>query len=225
MNTSYLAACCQALHKRMEYPTDELVVHLVRAQQLSQSILQAFARRKAAPQANQPPQASFIQILLERVRTFDATLPPHIKANGTAWDALSNPYHMLSADTDISCVDCFTVSLSGHLHVAEIIIYENTLPELAHYPNPASSSSAPPPPEEADRADAERIERLFACACVVRAFMAKRFAVERSEFPRFICLTSFDLTYVFFNMIKLVTLHAPGWDLVRAREEIGFGGR
>lgn len=81
MNTSYLATCCRALHGQMEYPTDELVVHLVRAQQLSQSISQGFARRKTVPNESQIPQAVFIQGLRERIRTFAAALPPHIRAN------------------------------------------------------------------------------------------------------------------------------------------------
>ncbi len=83
MNTSYLATCCRALHGQMEYPTDELVLHLVRAQQLSQSISQGFARRKALPNENQIPQANFIQGLRERIRTFAGALPPHIRANRT----------------------------------------------------------------------------------------------------------------------------------------------
>lgn len=81
MNSSYLATCCRALHNQMEYPTDELLVHLVRAQQLSQSISQAFARRNAMPSENQAPKAAFIQGLLDRIRGFAANLPPHIRVN------------------------------------------------------------------------------------------------------------------------------------------------
>jgi hypothetical protein len=66
----------------MEYPTDELVVHLVRAQQLSQSISQACARRKAMPNENQIPQTTFVRGLLEHIRGFAATLPPHLRTNG-----------------------------------------------------------------------------------------------------------------------------------------------
>jgi hypothetical protein len=85
MNTSYLATCCRALHTQREYPTDELVVHLVRAQQLSQSISQGFARRKAGQSESQVPQAAFVQVLQNRIRGFAAALPPHIKADRTCW--------------------------------------------------------------------------------------------------------------------------------------------
>ncbi len=81
MNTSYLATCCRALHRQREHPTDELVVHLVRAQQLSQSISQGFARRKAGQNESQVPQAAFVQVLQGRVQAFVAALPPHIRAD------------------------------------------------------------------------------------------------------------------------------------------------
>jgi hypothetical protein len=91
MNTSYLATCCRALHRRMEYPTDELVVHLVRTQQLSQSVSQAFARLKAVPNGNQPSPGALIQGLRERIQKFAAALPPHIRANRGCFQPLSNP--------------------------------------------------------------------------------------------------------------------------------------
>ena len=81
MNTSYLATCCRALHRQREHPTDELVVHLVRAQQLSQSISQGFARRNAGQNESQVPQAAFVQVLRERIQAFVAALPPHIRAD------------------------------------------------------------------------------------------------------------------------------------------------
>ncbi|AEO69304.1 uncharacterized protein THITE_2119556 [Thermothielavioides terrestris NRRL 8126] len=216
MNTSYLAACCRALLKQMEYPTDELVVHLVRAQQLSQSISQGFAQRKASPTGDQPPQPSFIQSLRERIQAFRAALPPHIKTN---------------------------LSLAGHFHVAEIIIYESSVPELSQYPlkrrqrrpsapttttNTATTTpdsaavGAPAPVPAADAVDPERIDLLWACVRAVRAFMENRFANRMGDYPRFVYLTSFELTYVFLTMLKLVTLQVPGWDLARVREEVGF---
>lgn len=45
MNTSYLSHCCQILEEKMEYPSDQLVVLLVRTQQISQSISMTLAFR------------------------------------------------------------------------------------------------------------------------------------------------------------------------------------
>lgn len=66
---------------------------------------------------------------------------------------------------------------------------------------------------------------LWACARVVRTFLTNRFAREAGDYPRFIRLSSFDLTYVFLTMLKMVTLQVPGWDLARVREELHFDGR
>jgi hypothetical protein len=81
MNTPYLTTCCRALHSQMQYPTDELVVHLVRTAQLSQSIVQAFVRRSTSPCKSQTSKAAFIQGMRERIRTFAAGLPPQIRVN------------------------------------------------------------------------------------------------------------------------------------------------
>lgn len=45
MNTSYLTHCCRTLEDKMEYPSDQLAVLLVRTQQISQSISMTLAFR------------------------------------------------------------------------------------------------------------------------------------------------------------------------------------
>lgn len=65
----------------MEYPTDELVVHLVRAQQLLQGISQGFAQRKTAPSEKRVPYVRLIHGLRERIRRAASALPAHIMAN------------------------------------------------------------------------------------------------------------------------------------------------
>ncbi|KAH6624905.1 hypothetical protein B0J18DRAFT_194851 [Chaetomium sp. MPI-SDFR-AT-0129] len=217
INLSYLTTCCHVLLTRMEHPTDELVVHLVRAQRLLQSISQGFARRKAMLKESRVPQTAFVAALKERVRGFAAALPAHVKGN---------------------------VSLEGHFLVAEILIYENSLEELSHCPmrcfqpqspqqprqqdpntnrlgriNPSSPATSLSPPST-DEQNANRVQMLWDCARVVEAFMSRRFAHETGDFPRFISLTSLDLTYVFLTMLKLATLQVPGWDLEEVRREL-----
>ncbi|KAK4147041.1 uncharacterized protein C8A04DRAFT_9434 [Dichotomopilus funicola] len=217
INLSYLTTCCHVLLTRMEHPTDELVVHLVRAQRLLQSISQGFARRKAMLKESRVPQTAFVAALKERVRGFAAALPAHVKGN---------------------------VSLEGHFLVAEILIYENSLEELSHCPmrcfqpqspqqprqqdpntnrlnrlNPSSPATSLSPPST-DEQNANRVQMLWDCARVVEAFMSRRFAHETGDFPRFISLTSLDLTYVFLTMLKLATLQVPGWELEEVRREL-----
>jgi hypothetical protein len=225
VNTSYLGTCCRALLSQREYPTDELVVHLVRAQQLLQSISQGFARRKAVSNENRVPQAAFIQSLQERIRGFAAALPPHIRADSTSfllvlWSMNEPPRtDMLPA-----------ASLAGHFLVAEILVYENCLEEeLSHCPFAVPSAGEPismaAMSAPASEVDAGRVSLLWDCARVVHTFMSQRFSGEAQDFPRYICPTSLDMTYVFLTMLKLVTLQIPGWDLPRVREELRFDGK
>ncbi|KAK4106558.1 hypothetical protein N658DRAFT_415141 [Parathielavia hyrcaniae] len=204
MNTSYLATCCRALHSQMECPTDELVVHLVRTQQLSQSISQAFAKRKAVPDDNQSSPRALVQNLRERIQAFAAALPPHIRADP---------------------------SLAGHLRVAEILVCENSLEELSQchwrFGRPSSFGRDPmtvltASPAAVDEADPSRLELLWECARLVASYLNNRFRGEVSDYPRFACVSSMDLTYVLLTMLRLVTLQVPGWDLAAVAKELPF---
>lgn len=117
--------------------------------------------------------------------------------------------------------------MTGHLHVAELLLYENSLPEVSNCPFAARYRGQEPitaTPIQAAGPDPERLELLSACVRAVRAFMVDRFAHEVDDYPRFICLSSFDMTYVFVMMLKLVTLQVPGWDVMKARQELRFDG-
>lgn len=221
VNTAYLATCCRALHSQMEYPTDELVVHLVRAQQLNQSICQAFARRNAASKESRMPQAAFVKALQERIQAFAATLPPHIRADRRSPARLPGYDH----GTDSPGAE----SLAGHLQVAEILIYENSVEELSHCPFAGQACEQPPrqvPPSPAGGLEEpERLEMLWQCARVVRSVMMNRFSRAVDDYPRFMCLSSCDITYTFVTMLKLVTLQVPGWDLARVRAELPIEGQ
>jgi hypothetical protein len=104
MNTSYLEDCCRILETRMEYQTDELLVWLVRSQQLSQSIslTLAFRTNAALRQTSDLPMSLIIKSFQQQLATFKESVPPHIQ---------SNP------------------SLVGHQYVAEMLLYEIGLQE------------------------------------------------------------------------------------------------
>lgn len=75
MNTTYLDHCCQVLEERMEYPTDQLVVLLVRTQQLSQSISMTLAFRN--PKDNLP-LCLVIQSFEHEIRKLRNTTPENL---------------------------------------------------------------------------------------------------------------------------------------------------
>jgi hypothetical protein len=82
MGTTYLEECCRTLESRMEYPTDRILVWLVRAQQLSQSICLALAFRNAGVLGEAEPIQSVIERFERQIRTFRATIPPDARDDG-----------------------------------------------------------------------------------------------------------------------------------------------
>jgi hypothetical protein len=109
MYTSWLDTCCRILETRMEYETDQLLVWLVRTQQLAQSISLTLAfRSNATPQqTSHLPTSLIIKSLQQQLATFKDSVPSHMK---------SNP------------------SLCGHQYVAEILLYEIGLQENTGLP-------------------------------------------------------------------------------------------
>ncbi|KAK3375304.1 hypothetical protein B0H63DRAFT_275190 [Podospora didyma] len=104
MNTTpYLLTCCQVLESRMEYPTDEILVWLVRQEQLSQSISQTVAYRGSNFRDGDLPLAIVIKSFQQQLQSFKSLLPPHIAENP---------------------------SLIGHMYAAEILLYEISLKDM-----------------------------------------------------------------------------------------------
>ncbi|KAJ4409435.1 hypothetical protein N0V82_009476 [Gnomoniopsis sp. IMI 355080] len=99
MDTTYLEYCCQILEERMEYPTDQLVVLLVRTQQLSQSISTTLASRNTQDSL---PLSLIVQSFQHEIRQLKNTIPESF-----------NNYS----------------ALKTQIHIAEILLYEAGLSE------------------------------------------------------------------------------------------------
>ncbi|KAK4456185.1 hypothetical protein QBC34DRAFT_287132 [Podospora aff. communis PSN243] len=185
MGTTYLEECCRTLESRMEYPTDGILVWLVRAQQLSQSICLALAFHNAGVSVfigQTEPLQSVIERFEQQIETFRHSIPAETR---------DNP------------------SLKGHIHVAEILLYEIALQSVPQFNHSYTPSY--------------RLHLLSRCLQATKAFLTNRFAREIGEYPRYICVSSFDFVYAFLTMLKLITVRgAPGWDLARARQELEF---
>lgn len=78
----YLDVACDALHARLEYPGDELVVYLVRIMQLSQSISSAMSARKQHG-FNEMPLAMVVKSCQGQIDNYRNSLPEHLRDNST----------------------------------------------------------------------------------------------------------------------------------------------
>jgi hypothetical protein len=81
MSTPHLDACLSTLLARGEHPTDELLVHLVRAQQLSQSIsLWLHDHNHSSPSL---PISMLTTSFQSQLATLRSSVPPHLSTNAT----------------------------------------------------------------------------------------------------------------------------------------------
>ncbi|KAJ4391495.1 hypothetical protein N0V93_005112 [Gnomoniopsis smithogilvyi] len=99
MHDTYLDHCCRILEERMEYPTDQRVVLLVRTQQLSQSISMTLAFRDTKTSL---PLSLIVRSFKHEICKLKNTIPENL-------------------------VDCG--ALKTQIHIAEILLYEVGLNE------------------------------------------------------------------------------------------------
>lgn len=83
MNTTYLDHCCRILEEQMEYPSDRLVVLLVRTQQLSQSVSMTIAFRN---NRDSLPLSLAIQSFQHEIRQLRSTVPDSLSDDGKLTD-------------------------------------------------------------------------------------------------------------------------------------------
>ncbi|KAK4177060.1 hypothetical protein QBC36DRAFT_140065 [Triangularia setosa] len=222
MPSPYLIKCCKVLITEKNSPTDELVVHLVRVQRVSQHISMSLANWYKKPTKDRRPWNQVVENLRQFLHGERKKVPKHIMENS---------------------------SMKGHFIVAELLIYEgflktsgslggssvtsSSLPEdedpnfktspsgglgndtpSSHSSNNRTSSIIPPQ---------DRLDTLWKCVRLVKEYMHARTSSDQSDYPRFISMSSFDLTYVFVRMLKLMALSLPGWDVRVVRREFdGF---
>jgi hypothetical protein len=106
MSSGHLDACLSSLLARREYPSDELLVHLVRTQQLSQSIsLWLHDHDHSSPLL---PISMLTSSFLSQLKSLRSSVPPHLSMNAT---------------------------LLGHHSIATILLYSASLSSSSALPS------------------------------------------------------------------------------------------
>lgn len=75
MNTTYLDDCCRVLEDEMEYPTDQLLVLLVRTQHLSRSVSMTLAFRNPKDSL---PLSIIVQSFQHEISQLRQTIPEYL---------------------------------------------------------------------------------------------------------------------------------------------------
>ncbi|KAK6065602.1 hypothetical protein SCUP234_12490 [Seiridium cupressi] len=106
MNTIYLETVCRILGSRAEYPTDSLLVHLVKVQQLAQSMsvtMSANSGNFQRPQFSILPTVMVVKTLQSQIEDFKASLPADLQDHS---------------------------GLMAHIHITEALLYEAGLQDI-----------------------------------------------------------------------------------------------
>lgn len=102
MNTTYLESCCRQIEEAAEYPSDALLVHLFKIQQLAQTISLTLGTESKSFQSLQLPLTMVVQSFQQQLDIFKTSLPEHLKDN---------------------------VGLLAHISIAQVLLYEIGIPE------------------------------------------------------------------------------------------------
>ncbi|KAK1520139.1 hypothetical protein CPAR01_15190 [Colletotrichum paranaense] len=102
MNTTYLESCCRQIEEAAEYPSDALLVHLFKIQQLAQTISLTLGTESTSFQSLQLPLTMVVQSFQQQLDIFKTSLPEHLKDN---------------------------VGLLAHISIAQVLLYEIGIPE------------------------------------------------------------------------------------------------
>lgn len=194
MNTTYLETCCKVLETRMQYPSDEFLVTLVRIQQLAQSISLTMAIDNISQHAMKLPLTMVVRSFQDQLDSFRDSLPPQFASNGMYLQCDVLEPTLMYLDT-----------LKSHINIAEILLYEISLSDQH------SSASYVPL--------MDRLQLLWACLRALKSFFGIRFSHRELERPRFLCLSASDFVYAIITGLKLLTLQLPGWNLAHIHSE------
>lgn len=94
--------------------------------------------------------------------------------------------------------------MNGHIHIAEILLYE-----IALHESPAMTQP-------------ERLSLLWRCLQSIVAYMRVRFAESDIWRPKFICLKAADFVFATQVALRLFSLRTPGWDLELVRDSLAI---
>jgi hypothetical protein len=81
MHDASMDVCCNYIEQAMEFPSDELLVKLVRIQQLAQSVSVSLAMDSANPQPMQVPLTVVARSFQQQIDSFKSGLSPNVCEN------------------------------------------------------------------------------------------------------------------------------------------------
>jgi hypothetical protein len=205
--TRYLDECLRLLEEKKEYPTDALLVSLVRVQLICNKGGALIWNDLFGDAEMRIPADFYVKTLKSQLDDLERSIPGELKSNGR-FSSLP-PYPDISSNSN-------SVTLQLHILNTTLSIHEHSLSTI-----PKSTSSDP-----TDKL--QRIESLWICFTAVKSWFNIFFSLE--AFP-LSCYTHFSMTvltqmaHCLVALFRLSTFESADipWDRQRVTQEMHFG--
>jgi hypothetical protein len=205
--TPYLDECLRLLEEKKDYPTDHLLVYLVRVQLICNKGAASTWNDIFGGVGTRVPADFYVETLKSQLDDLDRSIPLELKSNGIL-NSLPNYFNIPS--------DVKSVTLQLHILSATLCIHEHSLSAT-----PKSASSDP-------AAQLQRIESLGSCLTTVKSWFNTFFCLDTfplSCYPHVSMAYFTQMAHCLVALYRLSTFESPDipWDRQRVRQELDLG--
>ncbi|KFY75166.1 hypothetical protein V499_04865 [Pseudogymnoascus sp. VKM F-103] len=204
--TPYLGECLRILEENKDYPTDLLLVHLVRAQLICNKSATSTWDDMFGDTSNQVPPNFYAKSLKSQLDDLERSIPAEIKSNGIVTPPLRNnpPSNTHSA------------ILQLHIHATSLTIHAHCL------------AYTPPPPFPDPAAQLQRLESLWATFTAVKSWFGVFLSLDAfplARYPHVSIATLTQLGHCLAALYRLTTFESAdvAWCGGRVRAELDIG--
>jgi hypothetical protein len=204
--TPYLGECLRILEENKDYPTDIVLVHLVRAQLICNKSATSTWDDMFGDTSNQVPPNFYAKSLKSQLDDLERSIPADIKSNGILPPPLRN--HPQS--------NTLLAILQLHIHATSLTIHAHCL------------AYTPPPPYPDPTAQLQRLESLWATFTAVKSWFGVFLSLDAfplARYPHVSIATLTQLGHCLAALYRLTSFESAdvAWCGERVRVELDIG--
>ncbi len=214
--TPYLDECLRLLEEKREYPTDLLLVYLVRVQLISNKLACAPWNDTFGDAMTKFPPEFYLKALQSQLDDLKRNIPPELQTNSKSY-FLSQllKQHVLTHFAEILQLHVLNTVLSMHEH--SLSMHEHSL-SISPSKNISSDSST----------QLQRIENLWTCLTTTKSWFATFLSLDSfplSCYPQMSMAILAQMAHCLVALFRLSTFESPNvlWDRQRVRQELDLG--
>ena len=187
--TPYLDECITVLAENREYPSDALLVQLVKLQLIVEKVGHApwHDGRGDTTGSARAPSIFYLKSLQAHLRDFKVNIPPEYQKNGKA---MSQIIHRTLTGT---CTDVLLL----YLYSTELKVHEIALSRA---------------PMVCDSPKFERLDLLYACLHATKSWLDLFLSLPSASYVGFSIQMFTQMAHCIISLFRLLTFDDPSWD-------------